>query len=426
MRENVLPTARQLEFLNWEFGMFFHFGIRSFYPGHKDWDNRPMELSAFNPDGLDCDEWIRVSREAGAKYAILVCKHHDGFANWPTKYSDYSVANTPWKDGKGDVVREFVDACRKYDMKVGLYYSPAQWGGQTAFENGSEYDDYFINQISELLGNYGQIDYLWFDGCGSENHEYDQPRIIKAIRSLQPEILIFNMWDPDTAWVGNEDGYAPVSNSNFRDSVDFSMMTDEKEQISHVRFLPAECDCKMRSTWFDCEPNEHTIKTLDELMGIYEMSVGRGANLLLNIGPDCRGRLPEKDAARLKEFGEEIRRRYGTPLPEFGGMTAEGGNTWSIRTKQFDGAETEEDTLPQLVNRLVIMEDMEKGGQVESFRVYAHTPGYRKNRFCIYEGKTIGHKAICVLHAVRTAKFTVEAFGEGELKLADMKAYWVK
>lgn len=160
----IMPSARQIEFLDWEFGVFFHFGIRSFYPGHKDWDDKPMDVSAFNPDRLDCDDWIRTVCDAGAKYAILVCKHHDGFANWPTKYSDYSVANAPWKDGKGDVVREFVDACRKYDMKVGLYYSPAQWGGQIAFKNGKEYDDYFINQISELLTGYGKIDYLWFDG----------------------------------------------------------------------------------------------------------------------------------------------------------------------------------------------------------------------------------------------------------------------
>ena len=192
----IIPTKQQLSFLDWEMGAFFHFGIRTFYEGHRDWDGKAMDLKAFLPTGLDCENWIRTIKEAGLTYAILVCKHHDGFANWPSKYTEYSVANTPWKDGKGDVVQEFVAACRKYDIKVGLYYSPAEAGFQE--RSPKEHDDYFISQIGELLSNYGKIDYLWFDGCGSEGHEYDKKRIITAIRSLQPEILIFGMWDPDT------------------------------------------------------------------------------------------------------------------------------------------------------------------------------------------------------------------------------------
>lgn len=418
------PSKRQLEFLDWEFGAFFHFGIRSFYPGHRDWDDRPMDLKKFNPDHLDCEDWIRTIHEAGAKYAILVCKHHDGFANWPTKYSDYSVANTPWKDGKGDVVREYVDACRKYAVKVGLYYSPAQWGGQTAFENGTEYDDYFINQITELLGNYGKIDYLWFDGCGSENHEFDQERIIRTIRSLQPEILIFNMWDPDTAWIGNEDGYAPMSNSNFRDSVDFSVLTDEKTQMETVAFLPAECDFKMRSAWFDCEPNVHTVKTVEELLGIYEMSVGRGANMLLNIGPDCHGQLPEPDKRRILEFGEALRERYGTPVSEFGEVCSDGENRWSISLSGFSEEYQDDITGQPLINRVVLMEDMMAGGEVSSFRIFAHMPASRPKTTCVYKGDTIGHKAICVFPAIRTGKLTVELNGSGnEMRIVSMKAY---
>jgi len=420
------PTQRQLEFLDWEFGVFFHFGIRSFYPGHKDWDDQPMDAAAFNPDKLDCDDWIRTVRDAGAKYAILVCKHHDGFANWPTKYSDYSVANTPWKGGKGDVVREFVDACRKYDIKVGLYYSPAQWGGQTAFENGREYDDYFINQIGELLGNYGKVDYLWFDGCGSENHEYDQPRIIEAIRSMQPEILIFNMWDPDTAWVGNEDGYAPMNNSNRRAALDFSMMTSRKEQMTDTLYLPAECDCKMRTTWFDCEPNEHLIKTLDELVGMYEMSVGRGANFLLNIGPDCHGQLPEADKKRILELGDEIRRRYGQHIEEFGNMTLRDGE-WSIQTADFAEDRWDDNARPPLVNRVVIREDLTAKREIRAFRIWAHLPVSQGKRICVYKGDTVGHKAICAFPAIRTAKLTVEVeAGEGQAALTDLKAYYVK
>jgi alpha-L-fucosidase len=133
----IKPTPKQLEFLDWEFGVFFHFGIRSFFPGHTDWDGKPMPASEFNPKKLDCKQWIRIAKKAGAKYAILTCKHHDGFANWPSKYSDYSVAQTDWEGGRGDVVDCFVKACRQYGLKVGLYYSPAQWGGNSQIRKSS-------------------------------------------------------------------------------------------------------------------------------------------------------------------------------------------------------------------------------------------------------------------------------------------------
>lgn len=187
-------NEKKSKFLDMEFGAFFHFGIRTFYEGHVDWDGLPMPLEGFNPTDLDCEDWISTAHEAGAKYAILVCKHHDGFANWPSKYTDYGIQNTVYKNGNGDIVREFVDACRKYGLAVGLYYSPAQEGYKEISD--VEYDEYFINQISELLTNYGKIDYLWFDGCGSENHQYDIKRIVGVIRRLQPQILLFNMWDP--------------------------------------------------------------------------------------------------------------------------------------------------------------------------------------------------------------------------------------
>jgi len=234
------------------------------------------------------------------------------------------------------------------------------------------------------------------------------------------------MWDPDTAWVGNEDGYAPMFNSNERDSVDFSMMTMEKEQMNDALYLPAECDAKMRSTWFDCEQNEHTLKTLDELVGMYEMSVGRGANFLLNIGPDCHGQLPQIDKARILELGEEIRRRYGAPVPEFGKMTAENGG-WSVQTAEYDAERWDDGAQPPLVNRVMLSEDLTADGEIHAFRVYAHLPRYQSKRICVYKGDTVGHKAICAFPAIRTPKLTVVVEkGEGECRLIDMKVYYVK
>ena len=421
----IKPTAGQLAFLDWEFGAFFHFGIRSFFLGHRDWDNRPMPASEFNPDQLDCEQWIRTVKEAGATYAILVCKHHDGFANWPSKFTDYSVANTPWKDGKGDVVREYVNACRKYGLKVGLYYSPAQWGGKISFTEDREYDDYFINQIGELLTGYGKIDYLWFDGCGSENHEYDRDRIVKAIRGMQPDILIFSMWDPNTRWVGNEDGYAPMPNPYTVTDVDFSELATEKEKLDKVKFLPAECDFKMRSTWFDCELNEDTVKTPDELMGVYEMSVGRGANFLVNIGPNRHGLLPEKDVQSLLEFGRRLRARYGTPVQAFGDLEKAGENTWHIQIPGFSPERGGGESKPVLVNRVVIMEDLAEGAAVEEYAVYANLPAYSGMKLCLYRGQTIGHKAIVTFPTVRTARISVEVTKSNEqAALRDLKAYY--
>ncbi len=410
-----MKYEKQLKFMDWEFGAFFHFGIRTFYEGHKDWDMQEMSASAFNPDKLDCGQWIKTVKSAGAKYAILVCKHHDGFANWPSKYTDYSVANTPWKDGKGDVVREFVDACRKYDVKVGLYYSPAQFGSVKM--NAKEYDDYFINQIAELLENYGVIDYLWFDGCGSENHEYDTKRIIKEIRKRQPNILIFNMWDPDTRWVGNESGLAPMPNNNMVDSLDFSVLAEEKDKLNEEKFLPAECDCRIRlENWFYSENDEHTLKSIDELLGMYYYSVGRGANLLLNIAPDRHGLLPEKDSARLVEFGEKIKSMFGKSIAGLE-QTVKNGDVYTIDLK--------ENTL---VNHVILEEKISDGEEIESFEIAVYPYPYHGNgAILVYSGKTVGHKHICRFPTVRTEKIEIVINkSKPNYELKDINVYYAE
>lgn len=382
----------QLDFLNWEFGVFFHFGIRTFYEGHQDWDMKEMPLEGFQPGELDCGQWIRTAKEAGAAYAVLVCKHHDGFANWPTAYSDYSVANTPWKDGKGDLVREFVEACRQNDMKVGLYYSPAEFGSKD--RDAKDYDQYFMDQIGELLSNYGKIDYLWFDACGSEGHTYDTARIVSHIRALQPGILLFNLWDPDTRWVGNESGLAEMPNENVVKFLDFSILTESQEALDEAAFLPVECDCRMRrDNWFYSGRDEDTVKSLDELMGMYDLSVGRGANLLLNIGPDRRGLLPDADAARLLEFGRKLRSRFAEDL--------------AVRTEREGNCYTVELEGDRLVNTVVLKEDISDGGRIRAFRVLVHPYPYGNRPILVYSGMTVGHKHICRFPAVRTGKVQI-------------------
>jgi alpha-L-fucosidase len=321
------------------------------------------------------------------------------------------VKNTPWKNGGGDVVREFTDACRKHGMKTGLYYSPAEHNYKE--RTAREYDDYFINQISELLTNYGKIDYLWFDGCGSEGHEYDQNRIISVIRGIQPDILIFNMWDPDVRWCGNESAMASYDNSNIVSSVDFSVLTKDKDELGKACFLPAECNCMMReNNWFYSDSDRDTVKSLDELLGLYYQSVGRGGNFLINIGPDRRGMLPDKDAVRLIELGDEIKRRFAEPVKSVFNQTGDGG---VIKLEERS-----------LVNHLVLGEDLTEGESVKEFKIFVKAP-HVYNGVCIYEGKTIGHKRIVIFPAVNASELIVKITkSDGDFSLTKPEVYFVK
>ena len=404
---------RKLDFMDWEVGVFFHFGIRSYYEGHKDWDMKPMDASVFNPTELDCDQWIRTIKEGGAKYAILVCKHHDGFANWPSKYTEYSVANTPWMDGKGDIVRLFTDACRKYDIKVGLYYSPAQFG--SAKMEQKEYDDYFINQISELLTNYGKIDYLWFDGCGSEDHEYDTQRIIGEIRRMQPEILIVNMWDPDTRWVGHEVGIASMDDGPETSSLAFSVQTDRSDVLDEEILLPAECDCKIRESWFYFDADKDTLKSLDELWGMYLNSVGHGANLLLNIAPDRRGLIMDDDAARFIELGNKIRSEFANPVLKFENFLRDGDVFYAPTEKG--------NPMPKLMKYVVIEEDISEGSAITDFNIEVAPYEFGENKI-VFKGLRVGHKVICPLPYLRARNLTVRFTGyRKDYKIKNITVY---
>ena len=411
--DKIKPTQKQLNFLSWELGAFFHFGIRTFYEGHRDWDGKVMPLSGFNPAALDCGNWIKTVYDAGLKYAILVCKHHDGFANWPSKFSNYHVGLTPWKDGKGDVVEEFVAACRKYGIKIGLYYSPAE--AEFKSREPKEYDDYFIAQISELLGNYGKIDYLWFDGNGSAGHEFDKPRIIKAIRDLQDDLLIFSMWDPDTIWVGNEGGAAGILNSNLISNMNIPISTDHNnEQVAEAKFLPTECDFMMRHrNWFYSEYDVHTVKSLEELIGLYYHSVGNGSNFLVNIGPDRRGLLPDVDANRLLEFGEAIKNRFANPVLS-SLKEPENSNEIAIQLHK-----------EEFINHVILRENLAEGESVQEFEVYLKN-GIIYRPICIYAGKYIGHKRIITFPAILAKELTIKVTKcRGSFDLYKPEAYMI-
>ena len=398
MKWDNRPTTAQQRFLEWEMGAFFHFGIRTFYEGHRDWDGLPMPAEAFRPDALDCGQWIRAVKAAGCRYAVLVCKHHDGFANWPSAQSDYGVAQTPWRNGRGDVVREFTEACRREGLAVGLYYSPAQFGSVQADE--AAYNDYFIAQITELLTNYGRIDYLWFDACGSGDFCYDTEKIVSVIRSLQPEILIFNLWDPDTRWVGNESGVAGLGNRSFVENFDLSLDAKQPQRLERPAFLPAECDTCIRGhDWFYSEKNEASLKSVEELLGLYEHSVGRGANFLLNIGPDRRGLLPDVDVERLRAFGEARKRRYkDARVPGLRQEVSRDERGRMLLRLEWDA--------PRLVSRAILREDLTQGERVRAFSLRAW-PEDKCPPVEVYIGRGIGHKHIASFPPIRTRRMEV-------------------
>jgi len=406
--KTAIPARKQLDFQDWELGLFLHFGIRTFHEGHRDWDGKKLQPEKFNPAQLDCNQWVETAKKAGVNYIVLTAKHHDGFANWPTRVSSFSVTATPWKNGKGDVVKDFTDACHRHGVKAGLYYSPADWTSPI-YKNPKEYDNFLLQQLNELLGGYGEISVLWFDGCGSENHPYDWQRIVPEIRKLQPNIMIFNMGDPDYRWVGNEAGIAPVACWNTVEAPPWNTPTITPIDKDHPRWLPAECDCMMTSNWFYSDTNEQSIKTLDELMGMYCYSAGRGCNLLLNIGPDRRGLLPDKEAARLLEFGAEIRRRFARPIA-------------SLENVMTDSYIEYKSETPMLIDHVVIQEDLAAGEHCRRFAIKATPAPYGLEQITLFEGYSIGHKVICPIPPIKVLRVRLEIIeSDGPVKIRSLQ-----
>ena len=407
----ALPTPKQLQYQDWEFGLFLHFGIRTFYEGHRDWDGQPMPVRGFAPTQLDCDQWVRTAKAAGARYLVLTAKHHDGFANWPSKHTDYSVAASPWKDGQGDVLREFADACRHHAMGVGFYYSPADATMKTC-KDSKVYNDYFFGQVSELVTGYGPLDILWFDGCGSAGVTYDWPRIVDEVRRHQSDILLFSMGDPDYRWVGNEAGIAPSPCYNAVEHVPVAIDTKDRASVGEgqPKWLPAECDCRLRlRNWFYSDHDEDTIKSLEELWGLYYYSVGRGCNLLLNVGPDRRGLLPSKDTQRLVEFGQALHRRLGRPVARLQDFCGE-DNSWVYTPGER-----------VLMDHMVIQEDIGLGEHVRRF-VVEIMPG--QDWITLYEGRSVGHKSICPFPLVAASKVRLRVLeADGQVKLRALELH---
>ena len=417
MAARLVPTPQQLEWQQMELTAFLHFGINTFTG--REWGDGKENPALFNPTDFDAEQWVRSLKEAGFKMAILTAKHHDGFCLWPTKTTGHSVAASPWKDGKGDVVRELRDACDKYGIKFGVYLSP--WDrNASCYGDSPKYNEFFIEQLTELLTNYGEVHEVWFDGANGEGpngkkQEYDWTAILSTIRRLQPRAVTAIMGD-DVRWVGNERGlgretewsatvltpgtYARCEEQNkalgvkatSKDLGGRDMLVNAKELF----WYPSEVDVSIRPGWFYHQQEDNQVKSLKHLTDIYFKSVGYNSVLLLNIPPDQRGRISDADVNRLKEFAD-YRKEIFTDNRVKGGLKA-----WTARpgdTRVYQLKPKSE------INVVMLREDISKGQRMEAFTVEALTADGWKE---IAKGTTVGYKRLIRIPAVEARQLRVK------------------
>ena len=403
MASRLVPTPQQMEWQQMEFTCFLHFGINTFTG--REWGDGTEDPALFNPAQLDCDQWVKALKNAGFKMAIITAKHHDGFCLWPTKTTDHSVAASPWKDGKGDVVRELREACDRHGLKFGVYLSPWDRNAE-CYGQGEAYNKFFIAQLTELLSNYGQVDEVWFDGANGEGpngkkQEYDWEAILKTIRTLQPDAVTAIMGD-DVRWVGNEGGlgrdtewsatvitpgcYPGRIEKNAAIGVEeMSKDLGSRELIakaSQMYWYPSEVDVSIRPGWFYHEDQDTQVRSLANLANIYFRSVGCNSVLLLNIPPDTRGLLHETDVRRIKELREYVVNTFRT------NYITKGNSQWSASSGESRVFEADSNAI---VNTFLIQEDISRGQRIEGFKVEVFSAGAWRPAA---EGTTVGYKRL--------------------------------
>ncbi len=301
---DIKPAPQQTAWQDLEFGVIIHFSTNTFLD--QEWGDGTADPSVFNPSSFNPDQWMKAIRDSGARYVVLVAKHHDGFCLWPTEQTAYSIRSSPWQGGKGDIVGDVARSARKYGLKFGVYLSP--WDRhEPRYKDSGAYDAYYQAELTELASNYGDLVEFWLDGAGSAGHVYNFPKIIETLRTYQPNTLVFadtGLFEyGDIRWVGTESGRVPYENWNVID------------RHGYLRWRPVEADTPLRKLhWFWHPDDDASVKSLDELLSIYDETVGHGAQLMLGLAPDRRGLLPDSDVARLEEFGKALRERYGYNL----------------------------------------------------------------------------------------------------------------
>lgn len=396
-----IPEKKQTEWQKMETNAFIHFGPNTFMD--KEWGYGDADPKVFNPSDLDCEQWVKTLKNAGMKGIILTAKHHDGFCLWQTKYTDFSVKQSPWKNGKGDVVRELSEACKKHGMKFAVYLSP--WDRHQASYGTKEYVEYFHNQLKELLTNYGDVFEIWFDGANGgdgwyggadekrtidRKNYYDYPSIYKIIDKTQPNAIIFSDSGPGCRWVGNEKGFAGETNwSLLKKGVIYPGCPNHKELTTgHEdgnQWVPAECDVSIRPGWFYHEKENDKVRSVENLIDLYYSSVGRNGTLLLNFPVDKRGKIPASDSIAITEWRKRLDEEFKTNILSNSKVTSsnERGRKFSaskVKDGKYDTYWSTEDNVTSgfitfefdhetRLNRLLLQEYIPLGQRVRKFNV---------------------------------------------------------
>jgi len=434
-----VPAGRQLEWHRMKYYAFIHFGINTFTDREWGYGDEPALL--FNPGQLDCRQWARTVRDAGMEGIIITAKHHDGFCLWPSEYTEYSVRNSPWKNGQGDVIRELREACDEYSLKMGIYLSP--WDRNHADYGKPAYIDYYRNQLRELLTNYGEIFEVWFDGAmGGDGYYggaretrhidnrtyYDWPGTIQIVRELQPGAVIFSDGGPDVRWIGNEQGYAAETNwCAMMSGVYYPGIPDvyDRLQTGHEDgdvWIPAEVNTSIRPGWFYHASQDDRVKSLDRLIDNWFHSVGMNGNFLLNLPPDPRGLIHENDVQRLMELKAYLDEAFSVNLAAQVRASASSTRHRSGRYAAFRAVDGCSDTYwaaddsvrnafitldfghTVRLNTVLLQEYIALGQRVYAFRIEA---GYGEVFREVASGTTVGNRRIVQFPTAETDRLRI-------------------
>ena len=454
----ITPSPEQLRWQQLELTGFIHFGINTFTG--KEWGTGKEDPKLFNPTALDAKQWVKACKDAGIKQVILTAKHHDGFCLWPTKTTEHSVKNSPWKDGKGDVVKEVADACKELELGFGVYLSP--WDMNNATYGTEAYNDLFIDQLTELLTQYGKVDEVWFDGANGEGPNgkkqvYDFERWYAHIRKLQPQAVIA-VSGPDVRWVGTETGHGreeewsvvPVGKKNkfnegSQTKVDTPPSGDmmgsvlgSRSQLRDgdaLKWYPAETDVSIRPGWFYHESQDKKVKTPEYLKEIYFHSVGRNGVLLLNIPPDKRGLITDFDLAALKNWRKKLDEIFRVNLlkgakgvgafKKINVLTDGNDATHHLFSMKGNDNAVEMDLKEaKTFNVLLLQENIRVGQRVEKFILeYWDNNQWKKAS----EGTTIGYKRLLEFPSITASKVRLRIISSRlQPTLAEMGLYFDK
>lgn len=388
---NPIPTPSQLAWQKMDFYLFVHFGPNTFTD--LEWGKGTEPEDVFNPTHLDCGQWCRIAKAAGAKGIIITAKHHDGFCLWPSKYSTHTVAQSKWKNGKGDVLRELSDSCKKYGLKMGVYLSP--WDRNHPKYGTPQYNDVFVNMMKEVVQHYGPFFEFWWDGANGEGPNgkkqiYDWHRFEQTMRTIAPNTMVFSDIGPDARWVGNENGIAGDPNWNLLDTAGFtrgagapSTDTLNHGNVNGKNWIPAECDVSIRPGWFYHAEEDEKVKTPEQLFQLYLKSVGRGANLILNVPPDRNGLINEHDSIALVGFKKLRDESFNKPIADK--KFTEASSNYKIELPQS-----------KKINCIVLNENIATGQKIKSFTIQLQQ---KNNTVKELHDYTVGKKRILTFPA---------------------------